>query len=413
MEKIKVKIFEMANFKSPGPDGFPPSFYKQYWHIVGKQVTEAILHFFPSGNIVQALNHTYISLIPKSPKADSVDQFRPISLCNTIYKAISKILADRIKSHLEKIISPFEMAFVKGRNISENSIITQEIMHYLHGKKGKKGYMAIKIDLSKAYDRVEWPFLLKLLESIGFNETFVNWISKCIGTTSFSLLINGAAFDFFRPSRGIRQGDPLSPYLFIIYAEFFSWMLFQDESLGNIKGIKVCRNAPTISHLLYADDLLIFCMTEERDAQAIRRCLEKFEVWSSQMTNSRKSLIHFSQNVLGRQKILIQDILQMPECTHRVKHLGPPFCKPGARSQVFNELPEKLSNKLSSWKAKNLSRAGKLIRIKNAVQSVPVYHMSTFLLSKGTCSKMDKMARRFWWQSKETDQTKNFLALKS
>ncbi|KAL0456049.1 UNVERIFIED_CONTAM: LINE-1 retrotransposable element O protein [Sesamum latifolium] len=322
MEGIKGKIFGMANFKSPGSDGFPHSFYKQYWHIVGKQVIEAILHFFSSENIVQAINHTYISLIPKSSKADSVDQFRPISLCNTTYKVISKILADRIKPHLEKIISPFQMVFVQGRNISENSIITQEIMHYLHGKKGKKGLMAIKIDLSKVYDRVEWPFLLKLLESVGFNEVFVNWISKCICTTSYSLLINGTAFDFFRPSRGIRQGDPLSPTSLLSTPNFFPEYY------------------------------------SRRNPWAISRELK-------------------------------------------------------ARAQVFNELLKKLFNKLSLWKAKNLSRAGKLVLTKNVAQSIPVYHMFTFLLPKGICSKMDKMVRRFWWQSKETEENKNFLAFKS
>ncbi|KAL0402832.1 UNVERIFIED_CONTAM: LINE-1 retrotransposable element O protein [Sesamum radiatum] len=412
-EEIRDTIFSMASFKSPGPDGFPPSFFKQYWHIVGKQFVEATIHFFSTGHITPAINHTYISLVPKNSKAASVDQFRPISLCNTTYKVISKILANRIKPHLEKIISPFQMAFVPGRNINDNSIISQEIMHYLHRKKGRKGFMAIKIDLSKAYDRVEWPFLLKLLEELGLNETFVNWISQCISSASFSLLINGAPFDFFRPSRGIRQGDPLSPYLFIIYAEFMSRLLLKEESLGNIKGIKVCRNAPAISHLFYADDLTIFCRADERDAEAVQRCLNFFEEWSSQVTNSRKSMIHFSENVPNRQKRIIQDILRMPECNHRVKHLGLPFCKPKSRTEAFHELLEKMSNKLSLWKSKNLSRAGKMVLIKNVAQSIPVYHMSTFLLPKSICNKMDSIVRRFWWQTKKMEPGKNFLALKS
>ncbi|KAK4411817.1 LINE-1 retrotransposable element O protein [Sesamum angolense] len=222
--------------------------------------------------------------------------------------------------------------------------------------------MAIKVDLSKAYDRVEWPFLLGILDAAGFSETFVRWISQCVSSTSFSLLINGAAFDYFRPSRGIRQGDPLSPYLFIIYAEFLSRLLLHEESLGNLKGVKVCRIAPAISHLFYADDLIIFCRAEEKDAHTVRQCLSKFEEWSSQLANSNKSMVHFSENVTKEQKDDILRILQMPECNHRSKHLGLPFCKPKSRTQVFNELVEKLEGRLSLWKAKNLSRAGKMVK---------------------------------------------------
>ncbi|KAL0404010.1 UNVERIFIED_CONTAM: hypothetical protein Sradi_2041800 [Sesamum radiatum] len=238
-DEIKDTVFAMAAFKSPRPDDFPSSLFKQYWHIVGEKVVEAVTFFFSFGILPPAINHTYITLIPKNQTAHLVEQFRSISLCNTIYKVISKIIANKIHPHLEKIISPFQIAFVPGRNINENSIISQEIMHYLHNKKGKKRYMAIKIDLSKAYDHVEWPFLLGLLKAVGFCEIVVQWISQCIHTASFSILINRKAFDYFRPSRGIRQGDPPSPYLFIIYAQFLSRRLLHEESLGNLKGIKV------------------------------------------------------------------------------------------------------------------------------------------------------------------------------
>ncbi|KAL0347699.1 UNVERIFIED_CONTAM: hypothetical protein Scaly_1785900 [Sesamum calycinum] len=201
-DEIRNIVFGMSAYKSPGPDGFLPSFFKQYWHIVGENVIEATTYFFSTG-VPPAATHTSRS----SPKTQ-----KPISL-----------------------------------NSSDPSIC--EIIHYLHTKKGNKGYMAIKIDLSKAYDRVEWSFLLRLLEAVGFNETFVNWISQCVSSISFSLLINGAAFDFFKSSRGIRQGDPLSPF-FIIYAEFLSRIIMHEESLGNLKGIKGrgkgCRNYPAM-----------------------------------------------------------------------------------------------------------------------------------------------------------------------
>ncbi|KAL0437443.1 UNVERIFIED_CONTAM: putative mitochondrial protein [Sesamum radiatum] len=231
----------MASFKSPDPDGFPPSFFKQFWHIVGRQVIDATLYFFSNGQILPAINHTYITLIPKGPNARTVEQFRPISLCNTTYKVISKILANRLKPLLDKLISPFQMAFVPGRTINDNSILSHEIIHYLQQKKGKKGFMAIKIDLTKAYDKVEWTVLCQIQRKVGICEEFVNRISLCISSPSFSLLINGSPFGYFRPTRGIRQGDPLSPYLFILYAEILSRLILHEKSLGNIKGVKTKR----------------------------------------------------------------------------------------------------------------------------------------------------------------------------
>ncbi|KAK4392753.1 hypothetical protein Sango_2053100 [Sesamum angolense] len=169
------------------------------------------------------------------------------------------------------------MAFVPGRTINENSILSHEIMHYIHRKQGRKRVMAIKIDLTKAYDRMEWKPLIQLLEKLGMCEVMTRWINQCISSPSFLILFNGAPFDYFQQTRGIRSGDPLSPYLFIIYAEILSRLIFFEEEKGNLKGIKICRNAPPISHLFYADDITIFCRADERDAQAVQRCLSKFE----------------------------------------------------------------------------------------------------------------------------------------
>lgn len=151
------------------------------------------------------------------------------------------------------------MAFVDGRTINDNNIVSHELMHYLHKIKGKKSFMAIKVELAKAFDRVEWSLLISILSNLGFGHTFTDWILQCISTSSFSFLINGSPYDLFNSTRGIRQGDPLSPFLFILYTEALSRMIHSWEIAGNLKGVKISRTAPPISHLMYADDLIFFC----------------------------------------------------------------------------------------------------------------------------------------------------------
>lgn len=252
--EIKKTLFSFASLKSPGPDGLPPLFYKSFWKITRRDLILAVQHFFTHGFLLKSLNHTFIALIPKTKKAAHVDQFRPISLCNVTYKVISKIIANRLKPLLPNFIFPFQMAFVPGRNIHDNNIISHEIMDYLHKKKGKKGFMAIKVDLTKAFDKVEWFLLANTLTNLGFCKIFVDWFLQCITTSSFSFMINGAPFGMLKPSRGIRQGDHLSPFLFVVYTKILSRMLAYHENLGTFKGVKISRTAPAISHILYADD---------------------------------------------------------------------------------------------------------------------------------------------------------------
>ena len=175
---------------------------------MGDKVVLAVLDFLNNGIMLFEINHTNIVLIPKIKNPMKMSDFRPISFCNVIYKIISKVLANRLKQVLPQIIFPTQSAFVPGRLITDNVLVAYEMLHTMHSrKKGKKGSLALKIDISKAYDRIEWQFLKSIMEKMGFPATWIERVMNCVTTPSFSILVNGKAYGMIHPSREIRQGD--------------------------------------------------------------------------------------------------------------------------------------------------------------------------------------------------------------
>ena len=216
--------------------------------------------FFDSAVLPEGWNHTQLSLIPKIPNPVRMQDMRPISLCAVQYKIISKILCNRLKVILPEVVSETQGAFVAGRLISDNIIIAHETIHSLRTcDRVAEDFMAVKTDMSKAYDRVEWSFLETLLERMGFDRVWVCWIMACVNSVSYSVLLNGCSHGFIKPERGLRQGDPLSPFLFILCAEALVNCLNNSASVGNLHGIQVGVSGPAIHHLLFADDSLLMC----------------------------------------------------------------------------------------------------------------------------------------------------------
>jgi len=275
-DEIKTTLFNMSDLKVPGPDGYPVLFYKQLWPTIGEDVIKAVTSFFTIGFMPREVNCSLIMLIPKITNPSSTHHFKPISLCNVVYKIISKLLVAKLKPHLDKIISPAQSAFIPNRWIVENQVMVQEILHSFKSSKTKPGLMAIKLDLQKAYDRVNWEFIHVVLLHLGFNEVFSNWILYCISSVNFEILVNGGQSESFKPSRDLRQGDPLSPYLFILGQEVLSRLLDQELRQKGINGIKTSRSGPTVTHVMYADDIILFLKATKKDARNISLILEKY-----------------------------------------------------------------------------------------------------------------------------------------
>ena len=225
-EEIKLVMFDIDDNRAPGPDGYSSKIFTSSWSIVGPDVCKAVREFFWTGKLLNGINATRIVLVPKVEVPRKVSDFRPIACCNTFYKCISKIIVNRIRNCLGDIVSNNQSAFIPGRSILDNILLAQELMV---GYKKKRGTpkCTIKIDVQKAYDTVDWDFLNRVLQGFGFHPVMVKWIMACVSSPWFMLNFNGEDHGYFEGKRGLRQGDPLSPYLFTIVMEVFNIILLK------------------------------------------------------------------------------------------------------------------------------------------------------------------------------------------
>nr|XP_023920446.1 uncharacterized protein LOC112031976 [Quercus suber] len=313
-DEVEIALKQMAPLKAPGPDGMPPIFFQHYWENIGDEVVRAVVSCLNSNSIVPSLNHTFITLIPKVKSPEFVSEFRPIALCNILYKLVSKVLANRLKKILTHVISESQSAFQSDKAIFDNILVAFETLHHMKRKRtGKMGQMALKLDMSKAYDRLEWVFLQRIMEKMGFHSKWIGWIMECVKSVPYSILVNGEPKGHIILTRGIRQGDPLSPYLFLLCSEGLNGLIENAVDCKHIEGVSLCRNGPKISHIFFADDSLLFCRARVGDVEKIQECLGKYERASGQKINTDKTTLFFSKNTFIATKEELKILLGVPE----------------------------------------------------------------------------------------------------
>jgi hypothetical protein len=403
--EVRHALYQMPPTKTLGPDGMLAIFFQTYWHIVGHDFTLAVLDFLNTGCMLHNVNFTHIALIPKTKSAESLSQFRPISLCNVIYKTISKVLANRLKVILPSIISDSQSAFVPGRLITDNIMVAFETLHYMKTKRqGRTTHMAAKLNMSKAYDQVEWRYLEDLMLKIGFHASWVQLIMKCISTVSYSALLNGKPTDIIIPERGLRQGDPLSPYLFLLCAKGLSTLLQKSKADHKLCGVAVSRGGPRVNHLLFADDSLLFFRANNSECQVVKEILWVYETASGQKLNCEKMALFFSANTSPDTAGAIRDLWGASN-THSIeKYLGLPSFIGRSKIKAFEDITTRVWKRLQGWKEKFLSQIGKEVLIKAVVQAIPVYAMSCFRISDGICDSLNSLMSNFWWGQCENER---------
>ncbi|XP_074305781.1 uncharacterized protein LOC141641002 [Silene latifolia] len=290
--EIKEALDTIPPNKAPGPDGFTSQFFKDAYEVVGNDLIEAVQEFFNSGKMLKQVNATTLTLIPKKVRPESVADFRPIACCNVIYKVISKVICNRLARVLPSIVSENQSAFIKGRDIVDNILICQDLVR-LYKRKSCSPRCLMKIDLKKAYDSIEWEFVKQMMKALKFPRRFILWVMECISTPWFTLSLNGNSFGYFQGKRGIRQGDPMSPLLFTLCMEYLSRILAEVTSTMEFSFHPLCRPL-SLTHLCFADDLLMFCRGDRGSITVLLRAFATFSKASGLVMNCEKSDIYFN-----------------------------------------------------------------------------------------------------------------------
>jgi hypothetical protein len=393
--EIKSAVFALNRDSAPGPDGFGAYFFQHYWEIIKHDVIQAVLEFFTTSWILPGFNSNIIALLPKSPNASSIDQYRPIAMANFKFKIISKIIADRLASLMPNLISMEQKGFIHGRDIKDCLCIASEAANLLHNK-SFGGNVALKIDITKAFDSLEWSFLLKVLKLFGFNAVFCNWINVILQSAFLSVSINGKSHGYFNCSRGVRQGDPLSPLLFCLAEDVLSRSISRLVSQGKLNLIKGTRNVYHPSHSFYADDLMIFCKGNIAGLRALKDLFNRYALESGQVINNAKSTIFYG-SITHRRLQIIVDLLNFKLGNLPFNYLGVTIFKGKPKVSHLQSIADKVKLKLSAWKASLLSIAGRVQLIKSVIQSMLTYSISLYSWPVSLLKDLEKGIRDFIW----------------
>ncbi|CAH9085418.1 unnamed protein product [Cuscuta europaea] len=396
-KEIKDALFDIGDDKAPGPDGYSSAFFKKNWNIVGEDVIRSTKEFFNSGRLLKQLNHTVIALIPKTSHSPRVSDYRPISCTNVLYKIITKIIAARMIPTLAGLINKAQGAFVDGRLMFDNIFLAQELVRGYNRKRISPRCM-IMVDLRKAYDTISWDFLANVLRGLGYPDRFVGWIMECVSTASFSVSLNGTLHGFFNGKRGIRQGDPMSPLLFVVCLEYFSRLLTIKSMDSRFNHHPLCGSLG-ITHLAYADDLMLFSRGDKYSIGVLVDALKEFGEVSGLRVNHNKSNI-FVGGVHGLDLQNILDLVDYGRGVFPVRYLGIPLAPLRISVAQYAPLLDTISDFLNAWNTKTISYAGKLELIRSVIQGVQSFWLQVFPIPQTILDRIVSICRIFLWGGK-------------
>ena len=408
-EEVKKAIWTMDKEKAPGPDGFNMVFFQACWSFLKEDLLKVFNEFYYNGKINTSMNSTFITLVPKKNRSIKVRDFRPISLVSSVYKVISKVLSLRLGEILGDTISENQNAFVGGRQILDAALVANEVVEDVRRRK-QKG-MVFKLDFEKAYDRVNWDFLDRVFCRKGFGDRWRGWIKGCLSSVVFSVIVNGEPKEWFRGFRGVRQGDPLSPFLFTLVVDVLSRMLARGVETGVVKGLEVGNEGLEISHLQFADDTILF-LSEDRDKfYNVLSLLQIFEVVSGLRINLSKcglAGINVEDSRVGQLAVMVGcEVTPWP-----LTYLGVPLGGNPRAETFWDPVIQRISKRLDSWKGVHFSLGGRITLIQASLSSIPLYFLSLFKIPVKVAKRIENIMRDFLWSRKDDTKRDHLVSWK-
>eukprot|EP00253_Pinus_taeda_P019258 PITA_19258 len=365
-EEVSGVLKEIQNGKAPGPDGFNFDVFKACWNIVKQDILQA----------------------------QTPDRFRPIALCNVVYKIISKVVANRLKPLLPALVLGEKLGYVEGRQILNNIIQAHEVVHSLTSK--KKAGMIMQLDIAKAYDKLNWNYIRKVLIAFGFDHNWVRWILALITSSSFSILINGSPSENLTLSIGLRHGDPFSPFLLILMMEGLSRAIKDAKDAGKVRGIQLSDNGQALTHQQFVNDTMLQGIPTVKEALTYKQILKDFTKASGLEFNLSKSKIFFLNTHIAIQRN-ISRILGFQRDSLPSKYMGVPLTAKPLHKSIWESVISKLYDNTKKWTIRSLNLAGRLVLTKFVLQSIPIFMLSAILAPKSILDQMRNIQRDFIW----------------
>ncbi|KAM0849018.1 hypothetical protein ACQ4PT_053996 [Festuca glaucescens] len=395
-EEVRAAIIDMSSDKAPGPDGFTTLFFKKCWPLICFDIMRAVaaiecriscnLHLLNSANMI---------LLPKTPNAAHPSEFRPISLVHFFGKLITKILALRLRPRMHELVSPCQSAFIKKRAIHDNFVFVRAQARLFRQK--KMPALLLKLDLQKAFDSISWEFLLEVLEAKGFGQKWRDWIACLLFTASTSIIVNGELTDPISHKRGLRQGDPLSPLLFVIATDILAELLAMADRVGALKSNSFLQTKNRVS--MYADDIVIFTEPDEDELVAVKSLLHCFGEASGLLTNYAKSAIipiHCGHIDITSLSAILQCTIKSFPCTY-LGLLSDQRLRKGDLQHALG----RLSGKVKGWNKGNFSLEARLLLVKHVLSAMHIYQLLVIDPPIWLIKAIDKIRRGFLWNNDE------------
>lgn len=399
IEELTKSMKSFKEGKSPGNDGITMEFYKKFWGPIGKHLLETLNYGYIHGELTVSQRQAVITLLDKGKDRLLLKNWRPLSMLNVDYKIGSKVIAERLKKYLHKLIHPNQVGYISGRQVASNIRAISDILFYT--KQRNISGILMNLDFEKAFDSVDWDFLRLSLKKFNLGDSIIKWVSTFYNNISSCVINNGLTSGYFKVGRGVRQGDPLSPYLFILVSEILASSIRQNK---NIKGIKI--NTRESKLIQYADDTN-GTVADVESGKRFLKCVETFGTYSGLKLNKDKTEALW----LGKESENKSTPLGVNWPKKPIKTLGVYFSynKQENERLNFSEKLLKCQHILNSWKQRNLTLLGKALVLKTFIISQFLYITNALDIPKHYLENLEKMMLDYFWGGRKHKLKKEIL----